>query len=137
MTHPAADSPVVYIVDDATAVLSILARVANHAFPGARVITFSEPEAALAMMADIPATVLVADFRMAGMDGLSLIAEARHYSPSVYTMLTSAYLDPEAYDRLASYAVDALLMKPFSLSDFETMLGPILSPGNMTRTAAV
>ncbi|MHB8604402.1 MAG: response regulator [Thermoplasmatota archaeon] len=87
--------PVVLLVDDEPDVCESLADLLSAFFDPIRVVTADSGAAALAVLAREPIDLIVTDYRMPGMDGLSLLAEVRRRWPAVPRVLITAFPDPE------------------------------------------
>jgi two-component system, response regulator YesN len=114
-------------VDDEAAVLRDLRGLVDWESLDAEIAACAGgAEEALALLAREPVDILITDLRMAGMDGLALIARARETHPSLRCIVISAHDD-------FSYARDALrlgvenyLLKPINPSELaETMLATV------------
>lgn len=87
-------APTVLIVDDEEMVVrsleSFLALETSY-----EVLTFVSPEEALDALADTRVQVVMADFMMPGMDGISFLKEARETQPEATRILLTGYADKE------------------------------------------
>jgi len=103
--------PLVVIVDDDRAVAEALQEALQPEF---EVVAVTRPQAALAALADRDVSVLLADQRMPGMDGVELLAEARQRHPEVVGVLITAYADVEAaMEAINAARAFAFLTKPW------------------------
>jgi DNA-binding NtrC family response regulator len=86
--------PTVLVVDDepmvATALRSYLELATDY-----RVLTFNDPGQALAAVASEPVSVLLSDFMMPGMDGITFLKQAREHRPHATRILLTGYADKE------------------------------------------
>ncbi len=89
-----ADNGTVMIVDDeemvATALRSFLELETSY-----RVLTYTSPEAALEELDGRPVHVVLADFYMPDMDGITFLKEVRERSPQATRILLTGYADKE------------------------------------------
>ncbi len=87
-------APTVLIVDDEEMVVrsleSFLTLETSY-----EVLTFVSPEEALDALADARVQVVMADFMMPGMDGISFLKEARETQPEATRILLTGYADKE------------------------------------------
>jgi DNA-binding NtrC family response regulator len=86
----------ILVVDDEVHVLKALARMLRRA--GLDVRTTTSPREALALLAEAPADVVVADFRMPEMTGSELLAEVARHHPTIRRVLLTGYADLESRD---------------------------------------
>lgn len=87
-------APTVLIVDDEEMVVrsleSFLTLETSY-----EVLTFVSPDEALDALADTRVQVVMADFMMPGMDGISFLKEARETQPEATRILLTGYADKE------------------------------------------
>src|SRR5262249_10176725 len=77
--------------------------------------------------------VVLTDVRMAGMDGLALLAEIRRRRPDALVVLMTAYATiPGAVDAMRAGAYD-YLAKPFSLDEVKLHLDRVLEVRTLRR----
>ena len=97
--------PIVYI-DDEPMLCRVFQRILEGA--GAEVVTFTDPEAAIAYLRDHEAAVIICDYRMPSLTGLELLDRIRPGAPfflvSGDLAITSAKADPR---------ITGILAKPF------------------------
>ena len=85
---PRDELPLVLLVDDDVALLRSFERMVRR-MP-IRLVTAVSGEEALAVIArDGPPALLISDYQLAGMDGLSLLAKVRLQHPGVRVVLSS------------------------------------------------
>jgi DNA-binding NtrC family response regulator len=80
--------PLLFVVDDEPAIastLEIILREENYTAVG-----FSDPEAALAAASAVQPDLLLSDFLMPGMDGLTLATELQRRCPNCKVLMFSA-----------------------------------------------
>jgi PAS domain S-box-containing protein len=103
--------PRVLLVDDEPLVLSSYARTLRS-LP-AEVVTAEGPEAGLAVLAQQPIDVVIADFRMPGMNGDAFLERVRERWPDTVRMLNTAYADIRVVEEVVRRgAVFRFLTKP-------------------------
>jgi CheY-like chemotaxis protein len=118
--------PLVFIVDDEELVLRSLHRLLSRA--GISAFAFSEPEAALARREERP-DLLICDYQLPRIDGLTLAREFKHSSPATRTMLLSGGVADEAVaTALSDGTVDAFCGKPWLFDEMLTAVRGLLPP---------
>ena len=81
----------VLLVDDDPDILSMLGQLLAKRLPESAVRVASSSEKALRMLRDEAPAVIVADYRMPGMDGVEFLRHARTLAPQArFIMLTGA-----------------------------------------------
>jgi signal transduction histidine kinase len=101
------------MVDDDSMVREVLAHELEDR--GFQVVTASDGLSALALLdRGEPADVLVSDYAMPGMNGLTLIEEARRRRPDLPALLLTGYAEDEAGLAAAQNRLTVLLRKPVS-----------------------
>ena len=110
----------ILLVDDEKSVVDALTMQIDWKNLGVdTVLTASNGQEALDFARSRPIALVVADIRMPGMDGLTLVRHLRQYSPETHCILLSAY-DEFAYAREAmALGVENYLLKPLSLEEVE------------------
>ncbi|MCC7205673.1 MAG: response regulator [Anaerolineae bacterium] len=73
------------------------------------------------LMEKHPIDLLITDFRMPDMDGLTLAMRARELLPSLKIILISAFLDEGVTERARGVGVTQLLSKPVRTRDLRGM----------------
>ena len=107
--------PEVMVIDDEKNILEMIGR----ALPKNRyrVVTESDPAAALAAMDAVPPDVVISDIKMPGTTGLDILRAAKKANPSVNVILITAYASVEtAVEAIRGGAFD-YLTKPFKIQD--------------------
>jgi len=102
----------IYIVDDETMLLELATLILQPL--GYKVQTFREPSRALRSFTESqprPA-LLITDYAMHGMDGMSLIDACRRLEPQQKVLLISGTVGPEISDA-AQVKPDRFLAKPY------------------------
>ena len=75
-------------------------------------------KAALRVLEQTPAEILLTDIKMPFMDGLELIREARKRFPDMEIIVFSAYGEFEYARQAMQYGVDSYLLKPVDIEEF-------------------
>lgn len=120
MTHDTpAPRPRVMLVDDERPVLQALVRALRpltrgDADPGVAVETFDDPRKALERLLEVHVDVIVSDYRMPQMDGLSFLFEAAAIQPHALRLVLSASSDFEVVrEAVNGVGVYRYLAKPW------------------------
>jgi CheY-like chemotaxis protein len=108
--HPPS-GPTVLVVDDDPSVLATYRRLLSRA--GYRTVTAAGPAEVLANgHAEHAFDLLLLDYKMPGMDGLSFLAELRRRECRARCVLISAYLNDDLRLQARTLGVDQVLQKP-------------------------
>lgn len=127
------------LVDDEDALRRVAARALTSA--GWSVLEAASGEAALALLharpPGVPLTALVSDRLMPGMDGLTLVEEARRWlgQPDLPVVLMSGFAD-SPQRRGLNAATSVFLMKPFLLADLVAAVGKICGTPRLSHSKA-
>lgn len=101
----------ILIVDDHEAMRTLLRTVLQRA--GAQKIReASNGAAAIAMLATQPAALLLVDQSMPGMDGTTLVSQARAAGSTARIVMITGHADGRHTAAATAAGVDALLVKP-------------------------
>jgi len=92
---------------------------------GHEVRSFGSAEEGLKLLGTDHFDVLLADFRLPGMDGLDLIQQAKAVRPSLRTLLMTGETGWEVYERAHGQGVDGLVKKPIELDELLAFLDRI------------
>jgi putative two-component system response regulator len=109
------DGPATVLVLDDEEMVSTALRSFLELATDYRVLTFADPHAALRAVDEEPVSVLVSDFMMPGMDGISFLKEARERRPHATRILLTGYADKQNAIRAINEAgLYYYLEKPWS-----------------------
>lgn len=110
----------ILLVDDEEFILSSL----QEMFARDHIIfTAQNAQAALAILGSETIDVVVSDYKMAGMDGLSLLIEVKNYHPGVIRVLMTAYADMQLVIRAMNEGeIHRFISKPFKPFEFRRIL---------------
>lgn len=86
----------IVLVDDEINVLKALQRVLARTMSDVRVEIFDDPRAALARASEMGFDVVVSDYRMPAMDGISFLSEVKRVQPDTVRLVLSAQADMQA-----------------------------------------
>ena len=122
----------VLVVDDDRAVLSTYCRMLRRA--GFEPVAASDPLEVLANGDADGVHLLLLDYRMPGLDGLSLLAELRRRECTVPAILVSAYLNEDVASQARMLGVAHVLEKPVDVPALRGHLFELL-PAAVGRSA--
>jgi response regulator RpfG family c-di-GMP phosphodiesterase len=126
---PSPPSARILVVDDEPQIREILA--AALARDGYRVTPHANAKEALVALEDLGreggADLLVTDLKMPEMNGLELIKAARQVSPSIGSILITAFASMETAVLALRGGADDYLMKPFGLDDLRRVVERVLT----------
>jgi CheY-like chemotaxis protein len=105
----------VLLVDDEADVLGPLSEILEGR--GYTVISTCEGETAVDIASVFPPDVLITDFRLPGIDGVTVIHRVRKACPRIHVILVSGHLSPQTLRRADAEAVDRIMEKPVSIPD--------------------
>ena len=124
----------VLVVDDDPSVLATYRRLLKRC--GYRTVAESCPLEVLANgTADANWDLVLLDYKMPGMDGLSLLAELRRKECKARCILISAYINDDVRGQARNLGVDRVLDKPVDACALRQVISELL-PGNRTIEAA-
>jgi CheY-like chemotaxis protein len=115
----------ILVVDDEELVGESIKLLLGH--EGHRVCHVDSGEAALAELAQRKFDVVITDFLMPGMQGDELVASIRQLAPAQPIIMITAFLKEFKVFGKASGQPDAVLLKPFSLTDLRDVIGRVLA----------
>ena len=117
----------VLVVDDDPSVLSTYRRLLDRS--GYRTLSEDSPLRVLEngdVLEDVDLVLL--DYKMPEMDGLSLLAELRRRECRARCILISAYLNDEVRQQAALLGVDRIMEKPVDVKRLRGAMADLLSP---------
>ena len=112
-SRSASDRPTVLVVDDDESVREMLSASLSTAYD---VVTAADGATALAALQQTPCDLLMADLKMPGMDGLTLIREARKQSPELPVVIVTGLPSEASAIEAIDIGVSGYVTKPFVLS---------------------
>jgi excisionase family DNA binding protein len=111
------DPSSVLVVDDDEGVRNVIAATLSKADAGYDIAVAADGPAALAMLRVRKFDLLISDLKMPGMDGLTLIREARRLAPNLpVVIITGAPSEASAIEAV-NLGVSGYLLKPFRVPD--------------------
>jgi DNA-binding NtrC family response regulator len=110
----------VLIVDDEPTILHGLSELFGQEYA---VFTSASAERALTLLQSERIEVVVSDYKMPGMDGLSFLIEVRRRHPQIVRILMTAYADMQLVIRAMNEGeVHRFIAKPYKASELSTMI---------------
>lgn len=109
----AKEAPTILLVDDDRQLLSLGQELLEHF--GYRVLVASDATEAMAVFLEHRQEIalVILDYYLPGLPGLSLVADLRQLSPGVKVIIASGFFTPEESRQLLEAGAVALLDKPF------------------------
>jgi len=118
--------PRIFIVDDDEYILKSLARILRR--PGYQVTAFSSAEEILPHLGEAP-DLLICDYHLPKVDGLTIITRVKAASPATRTMLLSGGVeDDPVMEALEKKILDRFATKPWHQEELVTMIQELLGP---------
>src|SRR5262249_11769169 len=118
----------VLVVDDDVSVLDCYKKLLSRA--GYRTMTESDPRRVLSSGRDIgDVDLLLIDYKMPEMDGLTLLAELRRRESRARCILVSAFLNDGVRQQAKHLGVDHILEKPVDVGSLRDALAQLLPTG--------
>ena len=112
---PIAAHPSLLVVDDEEAVRELIGTTLKTAAEGYDVTLAADGPSALRMMKTRSFDVLITDLKMPGMDGMTLIREARTTSPDLSVVIITAVPSQTSAIDAVNLGVSGYLTKPFRM----------------------
>ena len=86
---------------------------------GFAVEVFDNPIPAMEVSAADPFDIVVTDLKMAGMDGMEVLAQVRQHNPSTRVIIITGYAQPETEEEAFKLGVFDFIPKPFRLEELK------------------
>ncbi|MBI5549756.1 MAG: response regulator [Deltaproteobacteria bacterium] len=117
--------PRIFIVDDDELILKSLTRVLRR--PGTEIVSFSGAEAVFPRLAEGP-DLLICDYHLPKVDGLTIATEAKRVSAKTRTMLLSGGVEDDAIvSALQSGTLDRYSVKPWHHDELLALVDELLT----------
>ena len=114
------ERPTLLLVDDEERILSALRRTLRR--EGYEILTANSVADALEVLDQRPVDLVLSDFKMPGMTGMELLAEARRRQPRVARLLITGWSQAVSPAELAAAEVTMLISKPWEDADLKKAL---------------
>ncbi len=114
------ERPTLLLVDDEERILSALRRTLRR--EGYEILTVNSVAGALEVLDQRPVDLILSDFKMPGMTGMELLAEARRRQPRVARLLITGWSQAVSPAELAAAEVTMLISKPWEDADLKKAL---------------
>ena len=108
------DSAKILVVDDELGPRESLRMILSDRY---EVITADSGPAALEVMSSSPASLVLLDIRMPGMDGIEALRQIKRISPETEVVMITAFASVDTAKEAMAYDVTEYLIKPPSVSD--------------------
>ncbi len=115
----------ILIVDDDPDMLETCVRILR--LSGHDSLTATGGEEALALVRGRLLDLILADLRMPGMDGLTLLTRARQVAPHVPVVIVTGYGSTETAHQARKAGAAAFLAKPFSVGELRGLVAQVLA----------
>lgn len=94
---------------------------------GCDLVTLVTAEEALKMIERQPFDIIIADYRLPGMDGIELFKKIRDSCRCAAKLLITAYMDDKVVSAAKKAGVHDLIEKPFNTENIEESLSRLLT----------
>jgi len=98
-------------IDDEATMLRVISRTFNG--PGFAVETFSDPAQAISRLREGPVDLVITDLMMPGIDGFTVLAEAKAVDPGIIVIVITAFSSVESAVKAMKCGATDFLPKPF------------------------
>jgi two-component system, probable response regulator PhcQ len=116
----------VLLVDDEPDILESLQDLLGAAIPAANLLADTHPENALRRLRRGCVDLIVSDYRMPGMDGISFLKECRRVCPEAGLLLITGYPTAQLAGAAKAAGITRLLNKPFDVQELQRTIGDML-----------
>jgi two-component system, response regulator, stage 0 sporulation protein F len=129
MSIPTRFPPVVLVVDDDPLMRCLLTHLLHGSVDGYEVVTVADGEQALAQLTQRDVPLLITDYNMPGMTGVTLATQVKARWPETWTVLMSADHVGDLEGRPRMQSVDGFLLKPFPPHHLLAIVAQVLADG--------
>lgn len=116
------ESKKILFVDDSKEILDILSRLLARL--DCQAVSADNGERGLALFLQAPYDIVLTDYDMPGMDGLTLAHHIKAKSPETMVVLMTGHDRAEFREQIESGTLDLVLCKPFDLLEIMYILQP-------------
>lgn len=121
-------------MDDEPDVVTTLQDLLAAGLPAVTVLGAHSAAEALMVLRDVVPDMVIADYRMPGMDGVAVLAEARRRAPGAARVLMTAYPDATvAIQGINEAAIDHFAPKPWDAGRLVARLADLLREARALR----
>ncbi len=121
----------ILIVDDEEFVAMTLEQ-GLEMLPNCQVFTTTSGTEALKLFAEQPFDLLITDYKMPDMDGLTLAEQVRRLYPQTVIIMITAYSNSELHQRASDVSIQRILNKPVALGEVRRIASEVLQETNET-----
>lgn len=123
----------ILLVDDEQVMRTSIGEMLRRS--GYEVVAAGDGDSALSALAEsIPIDLVIADYRMPGMDGIQLMRRIKEMHPSLPVVMMTGQGDLESYLHAVGLGVSRYLGKPFGLRDLLRTVQEAVAGGLSRRT---
>ncbi|OLC11883.1 MAG: hypothetical protein AUH29_18175 [Candidatus Rokubacteria bacterium 13_1_40CM_69_27] len=116
----------IFVVDDEPPILQLCRKVL--ASRGHVVEGFARGEEVLSRLGVESADLLVADYKMPGLDGLELVRRARALRPELRVLMITGHGTRVVIEAAQAAGVDGILVKPFTSNELAEAVSTATTP---------
>jgi CheY-like chemotaxis protein len=110
----------ILVVDDDVSVAQTLQEGLER-LPNCEVVAVTEPQQALELFTQAPFDLLITDYQMRGMNGLTLAAHAHRLHPQTTTIIITAYGERVLREETDGLPIHRVLDKPVKLAEIRSI----------------
>lgn len=129
---PALPQRAIVIVEDEPDVALIVKRLLRELISEYAIVGLDCPRKALAIVGQLRVALVIAEYSIAGMNGLELATAIKQAAPATRVLLMSALALPHFAEVARLAGADYLLPKPFALDRFEAIVRAALAAPALT-----
>jgi CheY-like chemotaxis protein len=111
----------ILVVDD-EANLALTLQAGLSKLPGCEVAAATSGEAALQLIRQQPFDLLITDYWMPGMNGITLVERAREIYPGLLSVMITADHSDELHERAMQVPIQRILDKPITLTELRSVI---------------
>ena len=93
---------------------------------GCQILTLETGEEALKALKETNYHIIIADYRLPGMDGLDLLREVHKSHPETIRILITAYGSKAVISEATQMGIDEFVNKPFTSAEIEACLSRVI-----------
>lgn len=125
----------ILVVDDEKYITFML-KEGLEELPNCEIVTASTGEQALLLCQTQPFDMLISDYRMTGIDGLTLAAQVRQTQPQTVVIMLTAHSSETLLAQAAKISIRQVLNKPVKLPEIRQLVSEVLDgkSNNIART---